>query len=220
LLVRTVKEYLTMIMFCCAGLRQTSGRYFLGFIILSILLPILLTTHVKAEVAGPGWFAVEAEPVSPEEAEAYFDSKRKGLTAQASSTITSLNASSTEITDEITALARALQHDPKLIYEFVRNNIDYVSYFGSLKGATLTLLERSGNDFDQASLMIALLRASGFTAQYVYGQMTIPSCNAGDNYDIQHWLGVDADSSVIARVLSSGGIPATVSHDWQRQLCL
>ena len=125
--------------------------------------------------------------------------------------ITGMEASAPEITDEIAALARALQHDPKLIYEYVCNHIDYVPYFGSLKGATLTLLELSGNDFDQASLMIALLRASGFTAQYVYGQMTIPSYNAGDNYDLQHWLGVDANYSVISRVLASGGIPATVS---------
>ena len=169
-----------MIMFCCAGPRQTFSRYFLGLIILSILLPFFLTTHVKAEVAGPGWFAVEAEPVSPEEAEAYFDSKRKDLKALPSSMITSMDASASEITDEITELARGLQHDPKLIYEYVHNHIDYVPYFGSLKGASLTLLDGSGNDFDQASLMIALLRESGYTAQYIYGHMSIPQYEASD----------------------------------------
>ncbi len=36
-------------------------------------------------------------------------------------------------------------------------------YFGSKKGAQLTLLEKSGNDFDQAALLVALLRAQGYT---------------------------------------------------------
>jgi hypothetical protein len=76
-----------------------------------------------------------------------------------------------------------------------------VPYFGSLKGATLTCLDGCGNDFDQASLMIALLRASGFTAQFVYGQMTIP----GDH--LANWLGVDPGWEVIGKVLPSGGIP-------------
>jgi RHS repeat-associated protein len=69
------------------------------------------------------------------------------------------------------------------------------------RGATLTLLDGSGNDFDQASLMIALLRASGYTAQYVYGQMTIP----GDQ--MANWLGTDQVWQVVNGVVASGGIP-------------
>jgi transglutaminase-like putative cysteine protease len=84
---------------------------------------------------------------------------------------------------EIQELARALRKDPKLIYDYVHNHIDYVPYFGSRKGATLTYLDGNGNDFDQASLMIALLKASDFSAQYIYGTMTIPG------NQIANWLG-------------------------------
>ena len=82
--------------------------------------------------------------------------------------------SATEITPEIEELARGLMHDPELIFEFVLNNIDYTHYFGCKKGATLTLLERSGNDYDQSALLVALLRASGYTAVFQEGLMAIP----------------------------------------------
>ena len=130
-------------------------------LITSLILSVLAPGHARAEVAGPGWFSVQGDPVSPEEAKAYYDLKRKSMQAQASKTgmdKASFTAFSAEITDEITELARALQYDPKLIYEYVHNHIDYVPCFGSLKGATLTCLDGCGNDFDQASLMIALLR--------------------------------------------------------------
>lgn len=65
-----------------------------------------------------------------------------------------------EITDEIRELARSLYYDPNLIFNYVYNHIDYVPYLGSFKGPTLTYLDGSGNDMDQASLLIALLRAS------------------------------------------------------------
>lgn len=111
----------------------------------------------------------------------------------------------TTTTPEITALARSLKNNPTLIYQYVRNNVDYVPYYGSLKGATLTYLDGSGNDFDQASLMISLLRASGYTAQYVYDTMTIPASGDVNQKDMQHWLGVDANNTVISTVLSNGG---------------
>ncbi|MBI5055167.1 MAG: hypothetical protein HZB61_00935 [Nitrospirae bacterium] len=48
--------------------------------------------------------------------------------------------------------------------------------------------------------------------QYVYGTMTIPNYYASGNYDLQHWLSVSANSSVISQALSSGGIPSTVYY--------
>ncbi|MHC4943554.1 MAG: RHS repeat-associated core domain-containing protein [Planctomycetota bacterium] len=110
----------------------------------------------------------------------------------------------TEITPEIQALAHGLRHDPKLIYEHVRNNIDYVPLYGSTKSATATLLDGCGNDFDQTSLLIALLRESGYTAVYIYGVVRINANN------IVSWLGVDNDADVVGMTIASGGIPATV----------
>nr|WP_320194132.1 RHS repeat-associated core domain-containing protein [uncultured Desulfobacter sp.] len=117
-------------------------------------------------------------------------------------------SSAEEITSEIVELARGLNHDPKLIYEYVRNHVDYVPYFGSLKGAAMTYFDGAGNDFDQASLMIALLRESGYQAQYVYGRMLIPYYGGDDNQDMQHWLSVDGSTALILQALYNGGISA------------
>ena len=74
-----------------------------------------------------------------------------------------------QITPEISALAEGLRFDPVLIYEFVRNHVDFVPYYGCKKGAHLTLLEMSGNDADQSALLVALLRASGYSPNYKAG---------------------------------------------------
>jgi RHS repeat-associated protein len=167
---------------------------------------------VYAEELGPGWFMGNARPVSPQEAEAYYSSEQSNKLSQAASentfqSLSALASSATTATNEIKELARALQYDPKLIYDYVHNNINYVPYFGSLKGATLTYLDGSGNDFDQASLMIALLRESSSynssigTVQYVYGTLRI------NTNDASNWLGVNNNINAIINLLSQGGIP-------------
>ena len=97
------------------------------------------------------------------------------------------------ITPEIAALARGLENDPKRIFDYVHDHIRYVHYFGSHKGAELTLLERSGNDFDQCALLVALLRAAGFTNSvnnptYQFGVVSVPY-SATNHQDYQHWVG-------------------------------
>jgi len=52
---------------------------------------------------------------------------------------------------EIQALAEQLQHSPLKIYAWIKNNIEFQPYFGSLKGALATLKSGSGNATDQAS---------------------------------------------------------------------
>jgi hypothetical protein len=180
---------------------------------------------IKAHgTAGPGWVTSTAEPVTHEEANGYYEARRRELTAlgqigplMQAEGLGILSATATS--PEIEELARGLLNDPKLIYDYVHNHIDYVPYFGSLKGATLTYLDGSGNDFDQASLLIALLRAGGYTAKYVYGTMTIPGG------DLANWLGVDQSGTTIGTVLGSGGISvgslladgtATVTRVWVR----
>jgi len=69
----------------------------------------------------------------------------------------------------IVELAQSLNWSPVEIYEWVKNNIETEWYWGSMKGAEETLKQGSGNDADQASLLIALLRASGYPARYVRG---------------------------------------------------
>ncbi|MGH7979144.1 MAG: transglutaminase domain-containing protein, partial [Limisphaerales bacterium] len=73
------------------------------------------------------------------------------------------------ITPDIQALADGLQDDPVKIFNYVHDHIKFVLYFGSKKGAELTLLEKSGNDFDQCALLVALLRAAGYSPSYEFG---------------------------------------------------
>lgn len=85
----------------------------------------------------------------------------------------------------IPELARALRNDPDLIYEYVRNNIEYVPTWGILKGDFGTLLDNQGTAFDQAALMVALLRQSGYTASFVKGRLSLTAAQ------IRDWVGVD-----------------------------
>src|SRR5258708_11146337 len=111
-------------------------------------------------------------------------------------------AISEAITPEITALAGNLENDPKRIYDYVHNYIKYVHYFGSKKGALLTLLEGSGNDFDQCALLTALLRAAAqnlgtpnaYTVKYQFGVMKM-TYQSPDNVDLKHWLGLNLDEA-------------------------
>lgn len=106
-----------------------------------------------------------------------------------------------QFTQDITTLTAQLEHNPIKMYEWVKNNIVYEPYYGSRKGANETLWEKGGNDFDQASLSIALFRNSGIPARYVYGVVEIPIDKA------MNWVGVEKPE-VAAKVFSAGGIPS------------
>ncbi len=186
--------------------KRGAGPHHLTALFIGVCLSLAAGAH--AHENNPGWINARAGLISPDEANSYYQSIQK-VTPQ--DTTEETQAGAAQVTDEIAELARALQHDPILMYEYVRNHVDYVPYFGSLKGATLTFLDGSGNDFDQASLLIALLRESGYTAQYVYGQMAIPSFGDSDHKDMQYWLGTSANSYVISTILAYAGIPATCS---------
>jgi RHS repeat-associated protein len=93
------------------------------------------------------------------------------------------------VTPEIQALARGLQNDPVQIFNFVHDHIRQVFYFGSKKGAEITLLEKSGNDFDQCALLVALLRAAGYSPSYEFGVLEMPyDATDGTHNDLHHWL--------------------------------
>jgi len=104
----------------------------------------------------------------------------------------------------IPELARALRNDPDLIYEYVRNNIEYVPTWGILKGDFGALLDNQGTSFDQAALMIALLRQSGYTASFVKGRLSLTAAQ------IQDWLGIDTTNVCsVLNLFGSAQIPVS-----------
>ncbi len=133
-------------------------------------------------------------------------------------------------TDEIKELARGLLYDPLRIYTFVRNQITYEHYYGCKKGAALTLLEKSGNDFDQCALLVSLLREAALhnpgilpAITYQYGSVGISGA------DFHRWLGFpETDMSFLRQyAIESGGWPLvselpraearTQRNTWMRQ---
>jgi len=101
--------------------------------------------------------------------------------------------------DEIKTLADSLDNDPIKIYEHVKNNYKYQPYTGSLKGARGALLEKSGNDADLSSLMISLMRYSGYPARYGEAVVTV------DIDRVMNWLGF-YEPEQVGYYLSSAGI--------------
>jgi len=108
--------------------------------------------------------------------------------------------------DEVKDLADELGADPVAMWEWVRNNVDYEPYYGSLKGPRETLLTRAGNDFDQAGLLISMLRYSGYPARFVRNTVRL------DIERAKNWLGID-DPQSVGDMLSSNRVPTILLAD-------
>ncbi|MFT4251929.1 MAG: transglutaminase domain-containing protein, partial [Caulobacter sp.] len=108
------------------------------------------------------------------------------------------------ISPEVKALAASLNHDPDLIYEYVRNTVDTEFIFGAHKGALGVLIDHSGSAFDQAMLMVELLRESGYAARYKFGTLTLTGA------EFLAWTGF-SDAAAACRFIATGGIPGIVN---------
>jgi transglutaminase-like putative cysteine protease len=107
-----------------------------------------------------------------------------------------------KFTPEIRQLAESLEKNPVKIFNWVRNNIEFVPTWGSIQGAQLCMETRTGNAFDTASLLMALLRYSGIPARYQMGTIEVPIERA------KNWLGGFTDPRAAARFAASGGVPS------------
>ena len=144
-----------------------------------ILAGLCVALTGQAQIEESGWFNADGS-VTAETPSGGFSEGGAGFSGSAT-------AIAEVITPEIEALARGLGNDPVRIFNYVHDHIRHVLYFGSKKGAHLTLLERSGNDFDQSALLVALLRAAGFSPSYQFGFLRMPFDSA-DHRDVRHWL--------------------------------
>ena len=110
-----------------------------------------------------------------------------------------------QFTTDIISMATTLHNSPTEIYSFVRENFEFEPYLGSRKGSQQTLDHRRGNDYDQASLLIALLRVSGIPARYATNTIEMPIEQA------TNWLGID-DPVNAGSILTTAGMQGVLVY--------
>lgn len=123
--------------------------------------------------------------------------------------------------DADTGTTAGAQETANRIYEYVRNTIDTEFLHGLHKGALGASIDHSGTAFDQAQLMVELLREAGITARYRSGTITLTAAQ------VTAWTGLSRASAVCA-LFATGGVPhqsaagcgsgavgsVTLSHVW------
>jgi len=108
----------------------------------------------------------------------------------------------------LVAIVVALKCDPDLIFEYVYNNIEFEPLYGSNKGPLGTLLDRRGDDADQAILLVTLWNIAGYT-QTGYANLAYLLSGA----QLANWSGVENDansnitSNALVQLINGGGIP-------------
>ena len=102
----------------------------------------------------------------------------------------------------VTAQATALQNDPNQIYAFVRDQIKFEAYAGSVRGARGALWAMAGNTLDKASLLTALLQASGYTTQYAH--IYLEQTQAGDTAEYSLLRSMFPTANVLLGCIPSG----------------
>src|SRR5262245_43116669 len=80
-------------------------------------------------------------------------------------------AQAPELRDPIADLAASLAYDVERIHRFMAEEIRYEPYVGVLRGAAGTLAAGAGNSADQATLLAALLSASGLRTRFATGEL-------------------------------------------------
>jgi len=102
------------------------------------------------------------------------------------------------------------------IYEYIYLNIETEFRYGLSKGAYGAFLDQSGTAFDQAHLMVELLREGGVPASYEAGTITISSeqfikwTGFYNNFDETSQAG-SVLASTACTFMADGGIPASCS---------
>lgn len=167
------------------------------------------------------------EAVSPQQSygtkETVSESGNETISYRQTTTSHSLTpGEETDIDEDVKELAEELG-TPLEVYSYLKNTIHYEYYYGSRKGANGTYHAYAGNDYDQASLLIGILRYLGYEAEYVRGNILLEEEQA------LALTGADTFAHA-ADVLASAGVPVTkytrngeiikiqMEHIWVRAL--
>jgi RHS repeat-associated protein len=107
-----------------------------------------------------------------------------------------------QLSPDIRALAASLGNSPAALYAYVYNNIHYVPYILEMQNSEAVLWSGRGNDADQSTLLIALLRAAGVPARYVNATIDIAYADA------VNWVGAkdNAGALTILKAAYTGSV--------------
>ncbi len=184
----------------------------LKFCAFALLANVIVAAPSFAET--PAVKLLTAPLVSPSSAWSFYGSSTTHTTGAAAWTTTP---------PQIKALARSLgagrysnDQYAQNVFDYVRNNIDTEFRFGLAKGGLGALIDQSGTPFDQAELMVKLLREGGLTAGYQVGTITLDATQFGKWTGLIKNLNQSAQTfSVSAKaacqLIADGGIPGAVN---------
>jgi RHS repeat-associated protein len=118
-----------------------------------------------------------------------------------------------QLSPDIRALAAKLGNSPAALYAYVYNNIRWVPYLLSYQNSEAVLWSGRGNDADQSTLLIALLRAANIPARYVTATINIATADA------INWVGAkDEPGAYIilggASAVTEMGDQFQIMHTW------
>ena len=173
----------------------------------------------SAYAIGPAVNLVTAPLVAPTDAWTYYGTSTThtvGLAAW-STTPPEIQAMATSLgAARYTAGTITATQYTQNVFDYVRNSIAVEFRFGLGKGGRGALIDQSGTPFDQAELMVKLLRAAGITAGYQLGTITLTPQQFGAWTGFVTGLNQSAQTFTVnaqaaCQYLADGGIPAVVN---------
>ncbi|MEI9933156.1 MAG: hypothetical protein WDM89_22150 [Rhizomicrobium sp.] len=171
-------------------------------------MPLAVVGQATAQTYLPSVKIGTAALISTTNAETYYSAHDHAWTDG----LGAITGTATPEPTEIIELARALKNDPDNIYQYVHNNIQTVWLYGLQKGALGASIDKSGTAFDQAALMVEILRE----AQLNNPNITSVSYQAGTitltGAQFAAWSNI-TNPQAACQLLSSGGIPAQITTD-------
>lgn len=159
---------------------------------------------------------VTAPMVSPSAAWTFYGTNTTHTVGVYAATLTRQPAEIRALAQSLGATRLSATAYSQNVLDYIRQNIAVEFRFGLSKGARGALVDQSGTPFDQASLMVILLRQAGITASYQVGTINLTPQQFGlwtgfvENLDTQtQTFTVNAQSA--CQFLADGGIPAIVN---------
>ena len=145
---------------------------------------------------------IKDEQISEEDLKALEESNTEETTADDKVSKTDTNTTNDTVINEKIREEFSSYDSVLDIYQHIKNTYQMQFYYGARKGAIGTFEQKSGNDYDIASLMIEILRDRGISAKYVRGMIQLTAEQA-----IQ-WTGAK-DALSATKVMSALGIPCS-----------